>query len=114
MSVKIHGVTFAIRGELINISCTTDSPPTSLTAQFIVGNVTYASLRLYNKDCYNGPRLCIPDICRCSEDSEGYVFRLITSTEQKNALHVACVMRFGTEKKTDSMKINIYGELNIK
>lgn len=114
--VKLHTKKHIIRGDIIDLSCTSDSVPTGLSAEFVLENETYASLRKYKQECYNGQQTCAIEMCSCSADDRSYslhIHYMNLYTKQQNKLYVECSMNFGTKTIKDSIMIHIAGKFVI-
>lgn len=109
ISVKLYTQKHIFREDTIDLNCTSDSVPTGLSAEFVLNDETYTSLRKYNRQCYNVQQICSVNICSCSADNQSY-FLQIKHTTQQNKLYAECSMNFGTQNIKDSILIHIVGK----
>lgn len=113
-SVTLYGENYVIRGEFMSLNCTADVSPTDRTALFLIENESYASLRKTKNGCFNSRNLCLSKVCSCSEDGRSFFLRMKHEKQTiKDKYHVTCLMKFGGEKISDTMKVDVIGRYDM-
>lgn len=105
---------YAIAGENIWVTCSSDIVPYEQIAEFLVNGVTTDIIRRHDNKCFSSitRKTCLSDACNCSSDGTSYSTNLLAK-KAIGKIAITCSMKFKLNEEvfqTKHVHIKLLGE----